>query len=169
MSLSLSLLRYQIRIKGTVNPGVNPDRVFLLGFTLLGIATTGFYTIDHMIDSNASGSKLVNAFYCAVATLTTVGYGDICPTSNISFVGKLFLMWISFMGLGMVCGPLVAVMSSWRHEVPGDWMVVTTMTFGLGILIFTHCEGLSTTDAIYASIMTGTTIGFGDMTPNTDV
>ena len=73
------------------------------------------------------------------------------------------------MGLGMVCGPLVAVMSSWRHEVPGGWMVVTTMTFGLGILIFTHCEGLSTTDAIYASIMTGTTIGFGDMTPNTDL
>jgi Ion channel len=99
----------------------------------------------------------------------SVGYGDICPTSNIPFVGKLFLMWISFMGLGMVCGPLIAVTSSWRHEVPGGWMVVTAMTFGLGILIFTHCEGLSITDAIYASVMTGTTIGFGDVTPNTDI
>jgi Ion channel len=78
-------------------------------------------------------------------------------------------MWISFMGLGMVCGPLIAVTSSWRHEIPGGWMVVTAMTFGLGILIFTHCEGLSITDAIYASVMTGTTIGFGDVTPNTDI
>jgi hypothetical protein len=58
-------------MKGIVNPGVSPDRVFVLGLTLLGIATMGFYSIDHMIDSNASGSKLVNAFYCAVATLTT--------------------------------------------------------------------------------------------------
>jgi hypothetical protein len=73
------------------------------------------------------------------------------------------------MGLGMVCGPLLAVMSAWRHEVPGGWMVVTTMTFGLGIFIFSYCEQLSTTDAIYATVITGTTIGYGDVTPSTDL
>jgi hypothetical protein len=58
-------------VAGTVNQGVSPDRVFALGAALVFAASLGFYFIDDMIDRNASGSKLVNAFYCAVITLTT--------------------------------------------------------------------------------------------------
>ena len=56
---------------GIVNPGVSPDRVFAMGAVLIFVASMGFFFIDGMIDTNAPGSKMVNAFYCAVVTLTT--------------------------------------------------------------------------------------------------
>ncbi len=56
---------------GTVNQGVSPDRVFAMGAALVFVASLGFYFIDDRIDPSASGSKQVNAFYCAVITLTT--------------------------------------------------------------------------------------------------
>ena len=41
-------------------------------------------------------------------------------------------------------------------------------TLGVGVLVFSY-EGISTTDALYASVITGTTIGYGDLTPSTEV
>ncbi|KAI2495857.1 ion channel [Fragilaria crotonensis] len=139
-----------------------------MGAALVFAASLGFYFIDDMIETNASGSKLVNAFYCAVITLTTVGYGDICPTKQAPLAGKLFIVLISFLGLGVFCGPLLAVTSSWRHTIPGGLFAVALWTLAMGVMVFTY-EGISTTDALYASVITGTTIGYGDLTPTTEV
>ncbi len=62
-------------------------KVLSLGGLLIAIGTAGFYEIHGMIDADAPGTKLVNAFYCSVSTLTTIGFGDICPGhSKISSV-----------------------------------------------------------------------------------
>lgn len=58
-------------ILGVLRPGVNPDRVFMLGVMLMGITSMGFYSIEGMIADDAGGSREVNAFYCAAVTLTT--------------------------------------------------------------------------------------------------
>ena len=50
---------------------ISPVRVVLLGILLLFIGTMGFYYLPGMIATNAKGSKLVNAIYCSVITLTT--------------------------------------------------------------------------------------------------
>ena len=66
--------------------------VSLVFFTLL--AGTIFY-------SSVEGWSLVDAFYFSVTTLTTVGLGDLAPTTTI---GKLFAVVYIFSGLGLLAG-----------------------------------------------------------------
>jgi hypothetical protein len=66
--------------------------VFLVLVTLLG--GTIFYT-------TVEGWSAVDAFYFSVTTLTTVGLGDLAPTTTI---GKLFTVVYIFAGLGIILG-----------------------------------------------------------------
>lgn len=47
------------------------------------------------------GWSLVDALYFSVTTLTTVGWGDLAPTTTI---GKLFTLVYIFNGLGLLAG-----------------------------------------------------------------
>ena len=61
-----------VKMPRAKTPGhLSQNRVILLGAGILLFATLGFYSISGMIDEKATGSHLVNAFYCAVMTLTT--------------------------------------------------------------------------------------------------
>jgi voltage-gated potassium channel len=64
----------------------------LVSFTLL--SGTIFYSLQE-------GWSIVNAFYFSVTTLTTVGLGDLSPTTT---VGKLFTVIYIFAGLSLVLG-----------------------------------------------------------------
>src|SRR5215212_9749151 len=66
--------------------------VTLVFFTLL--SGTIFYSI-------AEGWSLVDALYFSVTTLTTVGFGDLSPSTT---VGKLFTVIYIFAGLSLVLG-----------------------------------------------------------------
>jgi hypothetical protein len=66
--------------------------VILVVFTLLG--GTIFYSLQE-------GWSLVDALYFSVTTLTTVGLGDLAPTTTI---GKLFTIVYIFSGLGLLAG-----------------------------------------------------------------
>jgi voltage-gated potassium channel len=66
--------------------------VFLVLVTLLG--GTIFYT-------TVEGWSVVDAFYFSVTTLTTVGLGDLAPTTTMS---KLFTVVYIFAGLGIILG-----------------------------------------------------------------
>jgi voltage-gated potassium channel len=66
--------------------------VVLVFFTLLG--GTIFYSLQE-------GWSMVDAFYFSVTTLTTVGLGDLAPTTT---VGKLFTVFYIFAGLSLVLG-----------------------------------------------------------------
>lgn len=50
---------------------VSTSRVALLGLILILVGMVGFYSIPGLINQDASGSKVINAFYCSVITLTT--------------------------------------------------------------------------------------------------
>ena len=66
--------------------------VFLVVITLLG--GTIFY-------SGVEGWNIVDAFNFSVTTLTTVGLGDLAPTTT---VGKLFTVIYIFAGLSIILG-----------------------------------------------------------------
>jgi voltage-gated potassium channel len=66
--------------------------VILVIFTLLG--GTVFY-------SQVEGWSAVDAFYFSVTTLTTVGFGDLAPTTTL---GKLFTVVYIFTGLSIILG-----------------------------------------------------------------
>jgi Ion channel len=105
---------------------------------------------------------------CKKIYFSRIGYGDICP-GNLSSYGKLFLVVFVLCGMGMFCGPVMDITSSWRTQVPyGGVIVLSSVVLALGVIIFTSIEGVSNTDALYASIITGTTIGYGDLTPKSD-
>ena len=50
---------------------VSTDRLVALGVTLLTVGTAGFYYLPGLIKDDAKGSRLVNAFYCTVMSLST--------------------------------------------------------------------------------------------------
>lgn len=70
-----------------------PLRVFLLGAALLTTGTMGFYLIPGMINEDASGLRIVNAFYCSAVTLTTYVAG----TSNECCI----CLWLAPIWLGV--------------------------------------------------------------------
>ena len=55
-----------------------------------------------------------DAFYWAVVTLTTVGYGDIYPTSDI---GRIVSMLSSFMGIAIVALPTGLITAGFMQEL----------------------------------------------------
>lgn len=57
-------------------------------------------------------SDLFDAMYWSVVTLTSVGYGDVYP---ITFLGKLFTMFVSVIGLGLVALPAGIIASGFNE------------------------------------------------------
>jgi hypothetical protein len=86
--------------------------------------------------------------------------GDICP-GDLAPLSKMFLVVFAFTGLGFFCGPLMDVASTWTRHVPGGTLALGTVTIGIGVLLFTTLEGISETEAIYASVIAGTCNGTG--------
>ena len=69
---------------------------------------------------------------------------------------------------GFFCGPILDYASNWRNKVPGGNFALFLVTVGLGVVMFTNTEGMSAKDAAYYSVITGTTIGYGDLSPTSD-
>ncbi len=80
--------------------------VLFVGVMVLG--TTGFMIIEDL--------SLVDAIYFGIVTITTVGYGDIHPTSPL---GRMFALFMILMGAGTFLGlfaNLTELMLSRREE-----------------------------------------------------
>lgn len=74
--------------------------LFIL-FIILILASGGIYVFEYEAQPRAFGS-IPAAMWWAVATLTTVGYGDVTP---ITSGGKIFGACITIVGIGMVALP----------------------------------------------------------------
>lgn len=57
--------------------------------------------------------------------------------------------------LGFFSGPLLTLTSSWSNQVPGGFLALASVTVGLGVALFTRLEGVSESEAAYASVVTG--------------
>ena len=75
---------------------------------LLYFSALGIYHFEHEAQPEQFDS-LFSSFWWAVATLTTVGYGDVYP---ITLGGRLFTVGILFVGLGIVAVPAGLVASA---------------------------------------------------------
>lgn len=150
------------------NDELSPRRLLLLASAVVTVGMLGFHFIEGLISDDAGGLPWVNAFYCAVITLTTVGYGDICPSDKVSFLGKSFIVALSFCGLGLICGPVMDWASSWRTRIPGGILSTGVAAIVFGTLLFVYIEDMAWHTAIYCAFITGTTIGYGDLSPKTD-
>lgn len=86
---------------------------FFVLFVVLILASSGIYLIEHKVQPEAFGS-IPDAMWWAMATLTTVGYGDVTP---ITPWGKFFGSLITLVGMGMVALPAGILASGFSDQL----------------------------------------------------
>lgn len=93
--------------------------VIMLG--LLMFASGGIYLIERDAQPDAFGS-IPEAMWWALATLTTVGYGDVVPHTGW---GKVFGGLIAMLGIAMFALPVGIIAAAFRSEFERRDFVVT--------------------------------------------
>ncbi len=90
---------------------------FFAGFFILMLmlifAASGAWLAEHSVQPDAFGS-IPEAMWWAVATLTTVGYGDVTP---ITVAGKLFGALVTVIGIGMAALPAGIIASGLNEQI----------------------------------------------------
>ncbi|HFC05268.1 MAG TPA: cyclic nucleotide-binding domain-containing protein, partial [Rhizobiales bacterium] len=121
----LKLARYSPAMQSLVAVISNERRALfgalLLMVCLLLFASTGIYFLEHKAQPDAFGS-VPAALWWAVATLTTVGYGDVTP---ITPWGKIFGGLVMVFGLGMFALPIGIMATGFSQETHRREFVVS--------------------------------------------
>lgn len=73
----------------------------LIAFLLLFISATGLYLVEADTQPEKFGS-IPRALWWSIATLTTVGYGDVTP---VTVIGKVLAGFTALAGIGLIAMP----------------------------------------------------------------
>ena len=113
----LKLTRYSPALAMLVAVFEEEAGAFFAGFFILILmlifAACGAWLAEHDVQPEAFGS-IPQAMWWAMATLTTVGYGDVTP---ITVAGKLFGAMIAVVGIGMAALPAGIIASGMNEQV----------------------------------------------------
>lgn len=93
----------------------------LLMMALLLFSSTGMYFLEREAQPDKFGS-IPDAAWWAMATLTTIGYGDVVP---VTAAGKLFGGVVMIFGLGMFALPIAIIATGFAEEAHRRDFVVT--------------------------------------------
>lgn len=80
---------------------------------LMVIASVLMYNVEHDAQPEVFENAL-SGIWWAVATLTTVGYGDIYP---VTALGKILSALIAFLGIGMVAVPTGIISAGFSEQI----------------------------------------------------
>jgi voltage-gated potassium channel len=113
----LKLTRYSPAINLLVSvfrqeAGAFGAALFILLIVMM-FASCGIYLVEHRVQPEAFGS-IPAAMWWAVSTLTTVGYGDVTPTTPW---GKVFGACVTIVGIGMVALPSGLLASGFSSQL----------------------------------------------------
>ncbi|MFD1156462.1 ion transporter [Roseovarius aestuarii] len=101
----LKLTRYSSAMSMLLEVFREEASAFFAGFfiliVLLVLAASGAYLAEHQVQPDKFGS-IPAAMWWAMATLTTVGYGDVTPVTP---AGQLFGSLVAVVGIGMAALP----------------------------------------------------------------
>ncbi|MFD2532557.1 ion transporter [Gracilimonas halophila] len=99
---------------------VKEELVIFLTATLflLYISAVGIYYFENAVQPE-NFTSIFHSLWWAVATLTTVGYGDVYP---ITTGGKIFTFFVLMIGLGLVAAPagIIATAMEEAHKAVPD-------------------------------------------------
>ncbi|WP_374764620.1 ion transporter [Yunchengibacter salinarum] len=122
----LKLVRYSAAL-ATLGRAVYAERMALLAspvvmLGLLFLSAALIYFAERDVQPEAFGS-IPRALWWAVATLTTVGYGDVVPVSNL---GRLLGGLVMVSGLGFFALPIGIIASGFTEEIHRREFLVPT-------------------------------------------
>ncbi len=93
----------------------------LIMVALLVVSATAMYQAERLVQPDLFGS-IPQAMWWAMATLTTVGYGDAVPITAVGrFIGGIVMVF----GLGMFALPVAIIASGFSSEIHRRDFVVT--------------------------------------------
>lgn len=82
-------------------------------FILLLIASTLMYYIENNVQPDEF-PNIISTFWWAIATLTTIGYGDVYPITSL---GRVLSGLIAILGIGLVALPTGIISSGFMEEL----------------------------------------------------
>jgi len=109
---ALRLLRL-MRAGQVINRITSPTGLLWTGFFVVVAIVVGAVTFDLAEESTRIHPGLGDSMWWAVTTATTVGYGDLYPTTSAGRIAAVLLM---FVGIGFVA-MLTASIASWAARV----------------------------------------------------
>lgn len=98
------------------------DELILFGgvsLVVVYLAAVGVYYFEREVQPNAFGS-IFHSLWWAIATLTTVGYGDAYP---VTLGGRIFTFFVLVIGIGVIAVPtglIASALSQARQEDAND-------------------------------------------------
>ena len=145
--------------------------IVVVAFLAAGVA---FFSI-------VEGWSLADALYFCVITVTTVGFGDFTPTSDLAklFSSAYILVGLSLFStsLGIIVGKLHGAVEHPASQLPRHrryvWQMIacvgiTTFWLTIGAAIVWFMEGWPLVDCIYWTVVATCTVGYGDLTIERD-
>lgn len=83
---------------------------FLIGNSMVTVGES--WLIDSNLDNASIATQYMKSLYWSITTLTTVGYGDITPTSNLEIAFTLLVMILGVSMYAFIIGNVASVVSS---------------------------------------------------------
>ncbi|MCA1299963.1 cyclic nucleotide-gated ion channel [Stappia indica] len=119
------LARYSPALRSLAN-AVAGERHALIAslviiFGVILVAATGLYLVERNVQPEKLGT-IPGAMWWALATLTTVGYGDVVP---VTAPGKILGGLVMLMGYGLFALPIGIVATAFAREIHSRDFVVT--------------------------------------------
>jgi voltage-gated potassium channel len=134
----LKLLRYSPALETLKRVVINERRALLGGLLLMMVLLLFTSTIVYFLERDAQPDKFGSipaAAWWAMATLTTIGYGDIVPMTPW---GKVFGSLVMLLGLGMFALPIAIISAGFsqesaRNEFVASWSAVARIPLFSGL------------------------------------
>ncbi|GKD36090.1 two-pore potassium channel 3-like protein [Tanacetum coccineum] len=170
-------------------PIVRQSVVLLIMYLSLGVVIF-WYNKENFIGSETH--VVVDALYFCIVTMCTIGYGDIIPDSPVTKLFSIMFVLVGFGFIDILLSGMVSYvldlqenyllssLSNGKKRKPPSYIIdfkkgrmrirtkvglalgVVVLCIGVGVCVLHFVEHLGWLDCFYLSVMSVTTVGYGD-------